>query len=298
MKSTSFLRILLLVLLTQGGHLTSAWGQQALESSLLWKIESPQNAKPSFLFGTIHLICPADFSLSDSLKACIKESEQLTLELDMDEPNLMMSMAQNMIMRDRVQLKELVSSHEYERMERFFKDSVGLNISMFGQAKPFVLLSVLLNRVLACQPQSYELSLMNLAKQQEIEVLGLETVQEQMSVFDSIPYQKQAAMLLTLLDSLPKARQEFAEMVSVYKQQDVEKLHEMTFESEFELKDHQEALLYGRNRRWIPLIEKQIADKPTFIAVGAAHLGGKEGLLELLRTKGYQVTPIPNRPAK
>ncbi|TDB69136.1 TraB/GumN family protein [Arundinibacter roseus] len=298
MKSTSFFRLLLLVLLSQGGHFTSAWGQEALESSLLWKIESPQNAKPSFLFGTIHLICPADFSVSDSLKACIKQSEQLTLELDMDEPNLMMSMAQNMIMRDGVQLKELVSSQEYERMERFFKDSVGLNIAMFGQAKPFVLVSVLLNRVLACQPQSYELSLMNLAKQQQIEVLGLETVQEQMSVFDSIPYPKQAAMLLTLLDSLPKARQEFAEMVSVYKQQDVEKLHEMTFESEFELKDHQETLLYGRNRRWIPLIEKQIADKPTFIAVGAAHLGGKEGLLELLRAKGYLVTPIQNRSAR
>ncbi|GHB52856.1 TraB/GumN family protein [Persicitalea jodogahamensis] len=269
--------------------------QAPTESSLLWKIEGRNLSQPSYLYGTIHLICPNDFVLTDTLKGCLKQTEQLTLEIDMDDPGMMMAMMKGMAMQEGKQLKDLLDAKDYDRLNAYFKDSVGMSIAPFERAKPFMLMSVLLNRVLTCQPQSYEMSLMGLAKKQKVEVVGLETVEEQMAVFDSIPYADQAKMLVTLMDSLPQAREEFSKMVEVYKKQDIAGLYDMTLESVFELENQQEVLLTDRNKRWIPIIEKQVADKPTFIAVGAAHLGGEDGVIALLRRQGYSVSAIPGR---
>ncbi|MBU1822787.1 MAG: TraB/GumN family protein [Bacteroidetes bacterium] len=269
-----------------------AHAQAPTQPSLLWKIEGKNLPAPSYLYGTIHLICPTDFVMSDTLKGCLKQTRQLVLEIDMDDPGMMMAMARSMMMQDNKQLKDLVSQEDYERLTAYFKDSVGLNIVPFERAKPFVLMSILLNRVLTCQPQSYELSLMNLARQQQAEVLGLETVEEQMAVFDSIPYTDQARMVVALMDSMPQARREFGKMVELYRQQNLQGLYALTLKSEFELENQQEVLLNARNRKWIPLLEEEMAEKPTFVAVGAAHLAGEQGVIALLRKQGYTLTPI------
>jgi len=269
--------------------------QAPTEASLLWKIEGKNLPQPSYLYGTIHLICPSDFVLSDTLKGCLKRTEQLTLEIDMDDPGMMMAMMKSMAMQEGKQLKDLLDARDYDRLNVYFKDSVGMSIAPFERAKPFMLMSVLLSRVLACQPQSYEMSLMGLAKKQKVEVIGLETVEEQMAVFDSIPYADQAKMLVTLMDSLPQARQEFGKLVQVYKNQDLAALYNLTLESDFEMENQQEVLLTDRNKRWIPVIERQMADKPTFVAVGAAHLGGEQGVIALLRKEGYSVVPVWGR---
>lgn len=279
---------ILLVALTLG----TVRAQVPTEAALLWKIEGRELPKPSYLYGTIHLICPSDFALSDTLKGCLKQTNRLTLEIDMDAPGLMMAMARSMAMPEGNQLQHLLDSIDYNRLNQYFKDSVGMSIAPFERAKPFMLMSILLNRVLACQPQSYELSLMGLAKKQNSEVLGLETVEEQMAVFDSIPYTAQANMLVSLMDSLPQARREFRKMVEVYKQKDLNGLFALTMESEFEMENQQKILLNDRNKRWIPIIQKQVTEAPTFVAVGAAHLGGPEGVIALLRQAGYRVSPV------
>ncbi len=266
--------------------------QAPTEDALLWRIEGKGLTAPSYLYGTIHLICPSDFALSDTLKTCLTETDQLTLELDMDDPGMMMAMAKSMGMKEGTELKGLLPAADYERLGKYFKDSVRMNIAPFERAKPFMLVSILLNRVLTCQPQSYEMALMGLAKKQKVEVVGLESVEEQMAVFDSIPYTDQAKMVLSLIDSLPQARQEFSKMVAMYKAKDLDGLYAMTVKSTFGVEGNQKVLLTDRNERWIPLIEKQVAQKPTFIAVGAAHLGGATGVVALLRKQGYDVVAV------
>lgn len=262
------------------------------ENSLLWEIKSPGNPKPSYLFGTIHLICPADFSLSNSLKSAIKKTEQVALEVDMDDPNMMATMMKTMNMSDGNELKKLISESEYEKLSRFYKDSVGIGLAMFEKAKPFVLMGPLFNAVLACQPQSYEMSLVDLAGKQKVEVIGLETIDEQMALFDSIPYKDQVKIILNMIDSLPEARKEFKGLVEMYKAQNINDLYKLTLKSEFGLDGNEEVLLFARNQKWIARIQKILAEKPTFFAVGAAHLGGKKGVIALLRKEGYSVRAI------
>ncbi|MCE6988704.1 TraB/GumN family protein [Dyadobacter sp. CY323] len=270
----------------------AGWAQVPTENSLLWEIKAPGDARPSYLFGTIHLICPADFVLSDSLKASIAKTEQVALEIDMDDPGMMATMMQTMNMKGDNGLSKLISPDEYARLNKFYKDSVGMGLEMFEKAKPFVLMGPLFNAVLSCQPQSYEMSLIELAKRQKSEVIGIETLQEQMAIFDSIPYTDQVKMILTMIDSLPKARKEFKDLVSLYKSQKINDLYSLTMKSEFGMDGNEEIMLFDRNKKWISRIQKIMSTKPTFFGVGAAHLGGEKGVIALLRQEGYQVRAV------
>lgn len=266
--------------------------QAPTENALLWELKATGQSKPSYLFGTIHLICPADFSLSDSLKSALAKTQQVALEIDMDDPGMMSAMMKSMNMSGGNELKKLVSELEYAKLSQFYKDSIGIGIAMFEKAKPFVLMGPLFNKVLSCQPQSYEMSLVELAGKQKSEVIGIETIDEQMAIFDTIPYKDQVKMILTMIDSLPQARREFKEMVELYKAQKINDLYQMTMKSEFGMDRSEELVLFSRNQKWISRIKKIMEEKPTFFAVGAAHLGGDKGVIALLRKEGYVVRAI------
>ncbi len=266
--------------------------QVPAENSLLWEISGRGLAKPSYLFGTIHLICPTDFSLSDSLKSTLSRTRQVALEMDMDDPGMMAGMMKTMNMSAGNELKKLITTQEYERLNHFFQDSVHVGLAMFERAKPFVLMGPLFNTLLDCQPQSYEMALVELAGKQQSEVIGIETLEEQMAIFDTIPYKDQAKMLLNLIDSLPAAKKEFKSLVALYKAQNINELYQMTMKSEFGMEGNEEVMLFTRNQKWIPRIRRIASAKPTFFAVGAAHLGGERGVIALLRKEGFQVRAV------
>lgn len=267
------------------------FAQVADGSSLLWKI-SKKGIPDSYLFGTIHLICPSDFNLTDTQKNCLKKTDELFLELDMDDPGLMMAMTKSMMMTENRKLSKLLPAEDYQVINKFFQDSMGINIALFDGVKPFISMSMVFNKVLNCEPVSYELKLMELAKEQKKEVKGLETVEEQMAVFDSISYKTQAEMLLELVKELPKARREFAAMVKLYRDQDLEGLYETTLKSEFDMQGKEEILLTARNHRWVQQMKTLLLAKSAFYAVGAAHLPGKDGVIALLRQNGFTVEPV------
>ncbi|TKT94091.1 TraB/GumN family protein [Dyadobacter frigoris] len=262
------------------------------ENSLLWEISGKGLTRPSYLFGTIHLICPADFLLSDSLKNAVSKTRQLALEIDMDDPGLMGAMTKTMFMADGKTLQGILTEKQYTQLSQFYKDSLGMDIISFGRAKPFMMMGPMFNKILGCEPQSYEISLMGLAVKQKSEVIGLETIEEQMAIFDTIPYNRQAEMLLTMIEKLPETKSEFHDLVELYKKQDLQSLYNLTLKSEFGMDGQDEVMLFQRNQNWIKRIDKIVHEKPTFIAVGAAHLGGEKGVIALLRKDGFKIRAV------
>jgi len=146
--------------------------------------------------------------------------------------------------------------------------------------------------LLSCQPQSYEMVFTQMATNAKKEMLGLETVEFQMGIFDQIPYEKQAALLADMVRKKEDSTKEFAQMVALYKTQDVEGLLKAMDESEWDFNGYEDLLLANRNAAWIPVIQKAMQEKPTFFAVGAGHLGGEKGVLNLLKKQGYTVKPV------
>jgi hypothetical protein len=264
----------------------------ALEKTLLWKVEG-NNIRTSYLFGTIHLIPEDQFLMTDKTKAVFNSTEQLVLEIDLDDPNLQMDMLKYSMLGDGKTLKDFTTEIEFKKIDTAIKDASGFSLSMFNTMKPFVVNSLLLKGLIDGKTKSYEEVFLSMAKAKDNEILGLETVLDQISVFDSMSYKDQIADIITMIDEKDMTNKVFKDMVAIYISGDISKIYDFTLKeaAKTNTMDDQE-LLVKRNKNWIPRIGELAKEQPTFFAVGAAHLGGTTGVINLLRAAGYTLTPI------
>ena len=130
-----------------------------------------------------------------------------------------------------------------------------------------------------------------MAKERKKEIRGLEKIEDQMGVFDKIPDSVEAQMLLEMIRDMPEQRKEFAEMVESYKKEDLSKLGDQISSSE-EWKGYEDIMLVNRNKNWIPVMTAAMKEGPELFAVGAGHLPGSDGIINLLRKAGYKVEPV------
>ncbi|MBC7587192.1 MAG: TraB/GumN family protein [Chitinophagaceae bacterium] len=265
--------------------------QAPKEKTLLWKITSKDATAPSYLYGTFHLLCPDDFNMPEAVQQVFHQTKQLYLEIDLDDPMMMAKMMKGIKMKDGHTLKEYMSAKDYDSCAKIFKEKTSLPLSMVASYKPFMLSSMLYPAMIGCQPIAFEKEFEKMAKADSMEINGLETIEDQLAVFDKVPYSSQAKMLVKSLFDFDKGKQQFFEMVAKYKTKNVAALHD-DISGDTELGNYEKMLLDKRNKNWIPVIAKAVAIKPTFIAVGAGHLGGKKGVINLLRKQGYKVTPV------
>lgn len=265
---------------------------QELEKSLLWKISGNGLKKPSYLFGTIHLTC--DSSLDANTLNALEATEQLYLELDMDDKSIQMQMMKLMMMKDGAKLSTLLSPEDFKILDEFMKKNLNMSAKLFDGFKPFMISSMLFPKMLDCKSESVESELIKITKEQNEEIFGLEKAEDQMKVFDEISYQDQVDELLkTVKDNLEKDKKEFNEMMAIYQNKDIEGMLKMMSDSDNKItSENQDILLNDRNKNWIPIMVKTMKDKPTFFGVGAAHLAGENGVIKLLRKKGYKVEAV------
>lgn len=266
------------------------------DNTLLWEITGNGLQRPSYLFGTFHLMCKDDIHLSESLRKAIKATDEMYLEMDMDDPSILLGGMMLMNMKEGKKLKDLYTKEEYNKVESFFSDSLGTPIGMMQGMKPMFLESLLYPKMMACKSLSgVEEELMKLAKDAKKEIKGLETMEFQASVFDSIPYTEQAKDLLKTIDSLPQYRRYFDTMLTVYKNQQLTEMETLFNKSEFGMEENKELLLDNRNKNWVAQLKQIMKAKSVFVAVGAGHLPGKAGVIELLKKEGYTARPLFNK---
>ncbi len=266
------------------------------DNSLLWEVSGKGLKKSSYIFGTFHLMCRDDIHFSEQLKTAIANSGLMYMEMDMDDPALMLSGLLMMNMKDGKKLQDLYTREEYEKVTSFFKDTLKMPISFLERTKPFFLAAMLYPKMMPCKTfTGVEEELMKVAKQQKKEIKGLETMEFQSSVFDSIPYEEQAKDLLKSIDSIAAYQHYFDSMITVYKSQRLGDIENLFKDSDFGMEAHQDILLNNRNKNWVAQLKILMDTESLFVAVGAGHLVGKEGLISLLRKEGYTLTPVMNK---
>lgn len=268
------------------------------QNSLLWEISGNGLEQPSYLFGTIHLIAKDEYFWTDIMNEKFNTTEMLVLEIDMENPMLMMiGMMGSMRMKKGVSLQDLLTKEEYKMVSDYFMDEMGMSISMFDRIKPMFTSMMLAEggQEGMAETTSYEMELMDKAKVRDMKIEGLETAKYQMSMFDSIPYEDQAQMLVDAVENEGKddeTANTMDAMIELYKQQDIDGLYELIMQDDSGMENFEDILLITRNKNWIPKIEKMSKKKPTFFAVGAGHLPGEQGVINLLKAAGYTVMPI------
>ena len=285
MKSINTFLLLLII--------TTSVAQPPKEKALLWKISGNGLKQSSYLYGTIHLMCPEQIKVDSTLKQSFATAKQLYLEINTSDPEMMTKAMQGMMMPEGESLEKLVSKTDYDSMSQIFQDKSGMPMLLMAKAKPMLLMSAVFPSLLGCAPEGWETKFQEMAKEKNLPIKGLETIEFQMSVFDTIPYKAQAAMLKDFLYNLDSTKKSFDEMLSVYLQKDINSLYEMTVKDP-DFGNYEALMLNNRNNNWIAVISSAANEKSTFFAVGAAHLGGEKGVISLLRKKGFKVTPVMN----
>jgi len=265
---------------------------QKISSSLLWKISGNGLDTPSYVFGTIHLICAEDLDISQTLIDALDKSEVMIMELDLDDANLNTELQKYSFNENNKNLMEDLDQKDVELINKFLTDNFNTELAQIGIFRPMVLSSMISMKLLPCQKTaSVELELVKMAAIKKMDIAGLESVKEQVSVFDSIPRSLQIKWLVEMIEDLDKSKKEFAELSKVYQEQDINKIYEYTTELP-EYKKYENLFLTSRNKSWIPEIEEKIKSGPSFIAVGAGHLGSENGIIKLLENKGYELEAI------
>ncbi len=260
------------------------------QNSLLWKIEGDE-IKTSYLFGTIHVMPVSKFEIKDKVEKTFQESEKLIMELDMSKPGMQLELMQYAMMNDGSKLSEMLSPEAFHVIDSMMISSSGMSLMVMNNMKPFIISSFLLNSVIGTEMGSYEMSLTEMALKDSIPIIGLESVAEQMAAFDSIPISDQIEGLETFVSDLKEQSEIYDAMVDMYVDEDTDGLYRMISE-EMDSETEGEFLLERRNINWIPILINEMKSSSAFIAVGAGHLGGESGLIELLRKQGLTVSPV------
>ena len=278
--------------------------QESLPHTVLWKIESNGLEDPSYLMGTIHIIPDELYFWPEHFQSALDASSQVALEtneLDMD-PASMMGIMPKLMLPNGQSIEDLVSEEDYTLIENYL-DGLGLPLSFLKNIKPFflyMLIDIDLGSMFKEGVKSYEMEITEKAKQKNKPVLGLETLNSQIAIFDSIPYQEQAELLVQSVEQkvmekdAPEGNNSLNDLYQTYVDQNLNAMLAEIEETDVTIQKYNKLFLDNRNKAWIPKIKKFIHDKPTFIAVGAAHLPGKMGVIRLMQKAGYTMTPILN----
>ena len=267
---------------------------QDTSSSLLWKIVGNELKQPSYIFGTIHIIDKSEFIISDSLKKYFSQAKVLAMEIDLNVSlSDKINIAKQTMLPEGKTINEFMKPEEFALLKKIAVDSLQIKEKKFNKylhLKPFFLSSVLMKDQMK-ETESYEMAFNKMAKKKKMGISGLESMQYQMNVINSIPIDEQIKMTL---DDITNSSQnsDMDELLKTYKSQNIDLIYTYTTSNAEEIPGFLENFIFKRNKNWIPIITSLIEKQSTFIAVGAAHLGGPKGVVQLLREKGYTVTPI------
>ncbi|MCO5230427.1 MAG: TraB/GumN family protein [Chitinophagales bacterium] len=265
------------------------------DKTLLWQVSGNDLSSPSYLFGSIHVISAEDFEVGENVVKKLNQSKRLVIEMDLDNVNSL-AVANASILPDNKTVKDYLNDEDYLTLETFFAEELGTPLSLFKTAyarlKPFFLQQMIYVRYLGNNTSSYEVELMDLIKEKNGEIAGLETLEEQLSFIDKMSsLEDQYQSLIKAIHEDDEQKKFLDTLIMTYQSKDIQKLYEMTISQE-DFKDITNTLLDQRNLNWIPKIESFMHKGTSFIAVGAGHLGGPIGLISLLRKEGYKVEPI------
>lgn len=267
------------------------------KSSLLWKIEGNGLKKASYLFGTMHLIQKEYFHFPSSLEKIIKKSDLVMMELDFNEMNNQAKAMEFMTLKEG-KLMDFFDEKQQDTVYAWVKKKMMMNKEAFdltfSNFKPFVLIQTAIQLNFMGKTESYEMTINQLAEKNKIKTLGLETMADQMKVFDDLSREDQANMVLEGIRNEEKSMKDLMNMQRIYKTQNLDSLMIIVNSDGGVFAEQETKFLTERNMKWIPKIEENTKKGQIFIAVGAAHLPGENGVIQLLRNKGYKVTAIKN----
>ncbi|MEL6986883.1 MAG: TraB/GumN family protein [Bacteroidota bacterium] len=241
----------------------------------------------AYLFGTMHVNDPRVLALFENVKPYIDACDAFATEIDLNGP---IPDPQYFMIPDCKTFYDFIKPKKYQKLNRISKKAFGLNLDMHVQKMPLLIISIISEALLSNQDHPpLDKHLSDYAASSGKKMLGVEDLLEHMEVLQKIPIEFQIKAMTSILSNVSSFRRKMQMMTEQYLQQEIYKLYKAAKKS---LQDSRQVMLYERNYKMAASIVEMSKDQKSFIAVGAAHLAGKTGLLKLLKDEGFRLNPI------
>lgn len=258
--------------------------------SLLWEVMGKKSKKPSYIYGTIHIQDKRVFEYSDSVEIAINACDAFALELLLDEID-QKDMIKHMMMKES--LEDLMEKEDYDFLKKTLKEKYGIGIAMFNNMKPFFLSSQLsMLEIKSDMADALDLYLLKIARKKDKKCYGIEKFSDQIAAVDRITIPEQIKMLMDAVkDTADESSSKTEELIGAYLKMDLEEMVKLTQDTTMPA-EFEKAFLIDRNIKMVKSIGKKMRKSPIFVAIGAAHLGGENGVLNLMRKRGYKIRAV------
>lgn len=282
--------LLVLLLLAAAGAPVLAEQANAPARGLLWKIHAG-SAAPSYLLGTMHSDDPRLLNLPTELEHVLQSASSFTMEIVID-PQAMTQLSQRMRLPPRESLRDMLDSRTWEQLV----DAMGqrqMPADSLQRLRPWAV-AMLLSMPEQFSGLSMDLYLQQYAARLGTKLYGLESIDEQVAVFEGLSKSDQVKLLQTTLQQLPQLPALVEALTSAYVASDLAAMQALT-EAQMAVGDEQfnrrflRRLIEERNVKMLRRMQPRLREGGALIAVGAMHLPGEHGLLRLLRDQGYEL---------
>jgi len=266
----------------------------AQEKSLFWRVSRDQ--KSIFLLGSIHYLRRENYPLNPAILNALDISKSLVLEVDLNSVST--ESAQHMtlekaIYRDGTTLAQNISAETYQLAARRASE-LGLDMRVLNSMKPWfaalTMVAIKLQRLGLDPKLGVDRHLAERAKNSGKPTAGLETLEFQLSLFDQLSEREQELMLRQTVEELERLDRDINDIVNSWLKGDGERMASLLLAGMVEYPELYQKILVERNRRWVGEIERLVQQgSGAMVVVGAAHLLGKDSVVEILKQKGYSV---------
>ena len=271
------------------------------QAQLLWKVTGNGLKHPSYLFGTHHLIPISFFDSVPGLYNAFNNSKMVIGEMVLSNIDATAKIQQAAIMPNHIKINDLLNEDEYKMVDAELKSVLKMNLKELSIMNPTLILTLYEMEIFKkltgfsddVQADSY---FQLVATEKGNKVIGLETVNQQIVfLFGNGSLERQADILVETIQHKDSAVTEMITLNKLYRAGKIEELIEMSKAkvSIAKMTDEEYAkLVDNRNADWVTKLPSYFKETSCFVAVGAMHLGGKNGLIKQLQKMGYKVTSI------
>ena len=258
------------------------------QKSLLWKVSGNNLKKPSYIYGTMHLMCARDFQIKSKVYSAFKKCEAVFMEVDLANMDEMAIMNGGQEYTNSISAG--LTSEEQQELDDLLQTQYGYTLEEADMQAPMMLLNQMIVRSIGCEElKVFEMEFIAMAAREGMTTGGLETALEQLEIADKIYDSRELLRQLKIGDDYKEV---FQDMLLAYQKEDLAALNLLISDRRFMSEEGEEKMLLSRNRKWASLMPRLMKDQSIFFAVGAGHLGDKHGILNLLREKGFHVNPV------
>lgn len=261
------------------------------DRGLLWEV-SKNGIRPSYLYGTIHVSDPDIVDLPGEVSDALEQSEYFVMEARLDGPDVL-TFAQEMFFRDGTRLSDLIDADLYQQAETLL-GRYGVPPAAVQSLKPWAAFMTLNMPPDTGLP--LDLVLKSRAREHGLDIDGLESIAEQAAVFENLSRETQIALLTDSICHYEVLQGDMVDMKELYMERDLEGL--FSYHNRYHLQTNEQykqlmkRLLWDRNEIMAERMQPILKQGRAFIAIGAMHLAGEQGVLSLLENSGYQVKAV------